>query len=184
MMSPLFTGWLTWSQNYDRLWRWHLFSSHQFTLHLLVNRWEIKGFSRWLFIHKCQQHRNNNLTLQNEKTTTTCEFNSRTVESAQNLLTSLDECFDASVHQPGDTQKWSLHINECEAHSQLFALSPEVYGPRTVVFQQLSSRGLEGGRWSTCSVAPVSTRSPTNSPSRVCASSDPTTNSQSQPDSA
>ena len=30
----------------------------------------------------------------------TCEFNTRTVESAQNLLTRVDECLDASAHQP------------------------------------------------------------------------------------
>ena len=63
-------------------------------------------------------------------------------------LTPLDECFDASVHQPRDTQNWSLHINDCEAHSKFFALTPEVYSPRTVVFQQLTGHGLERGTWS------------------------------------
>ena len=177
-MSPLVTGWLTGCRNF---WWFHFFSFHQFTLHLLVNRWEIRSFHRWLLIHRCQQHQNSSLTLENEETTTTCEFNSRTVESAQNLLASLDECFDAFVHQLRDTQNWSLHINDCEAHSKFFALTPEVYSPRTVVFQQLTSRGLERGTWP---VAPVSTRSSTNSPSRICASSDPTTSSQSQPDYA
>ena len=50
-----------------------------------------------------------------------------------------------SVHQPRDTQNWSLHVNDCEAHSKFFALTPEVYGPRTVVIKQLTSRGLERG---------------------------------------
>ena len=139
MMSPLVTGWLIGCWNFDRNWWFHHFSSHQ--LHLLVN-----SFHRWLLIHKCQQHRNNSLTLQNEATTTTCEFNSRTVESAQNLLTSLDECFDASVHQPRDTQNWSLHVDNCEAHSQFFALTPEVYSPRNVVFQQLALQSRSSAR--------------------------------------
>ena len=65
MTSPLFTGWFTWCLNFYRNWRWHLFSSHPFTLHLLVNKWEVQ----------CQQHRSSDLTLQNEKTTT-CESNS------------------------------------------------------------------------------------------------------------
>ena len=73
MMSPLVTGWLIRCRNFDRNWWFHFFSSHQLTLHLLVNRWEIRSFSRWL-LHRCQQHRNNCLTLQNEETTTTCEF--------------------------------------------------------------------------------------------------------------
>ena len=53
------------------------------------------------------------------------------------------------VHQPRDTQDWSLHINNCEAHSKFFALTPELYGSQTAVFQQLTSRGLERGTWTT-----------------------------------
>ena len=140
MMSPLVTGWLTGCRNFDRNWWLHF--SRPINSHSISSSTGIRSFSRWLFIHRCH-----NLTLQNEKTTTTCEFNSRTVESAQNLFTSFDERFDASVHQPRDTQNWSLHINDCEAHSKFFALTPEVYGPRIVVFQQLTSRGLERGTW-------------------------------------
>ena len=156
MMSQLFAGWLTCCRN----WWWQPFSSQQFTLHLLVNRWKIKSFSRWLIIHRFQTHRSNDLTLQNEKATTTCEFNSRTVKSAQILRTSLDERLDASVHQPWDTQVWSLHINNCEAHSEFFALTPEIYGPHTAVFPQLASRGLERRTWpsrqrSVCEVLPT-----------------------------
>ena len=65
MMSPLVTGWLIGCRNFDRNWWFHFFSSHHFTLHLLVSRWEIRSF------HRCQQNQNNNLTLQNEETTTT-----------------------------------------------------------------------------------------------------------------
>ena len=92
MMSPLVTGWLiVVPELRSQLVLPHLLVPS--TLHLLVNRWEIRSFSHWLLIHKCQQHRNNSLTMQNEETTTTCEFESRTVESAQNLRASLDECF-------------------------------------------------------------------------------------------
>ena len=42
-------------------------------------------------------------------------------------------------------------------HSKFFTLTPEVYGPRTVVFQQLSRRRLERGTWPIlqCSVSEV-----------------------------
>ena len=125
VMSPLFTGWLTWCPNFDRNWRWHLFSSRQFTLHLRVSRREIKSFSRWLIIHRYQQHRNSGLTLQNEKTTTTCEFNSRTVRSAQTLLRIGH--FTSTTVQPT-------------------ALTPEVYGSQllsAVRFQLKTNQEVE-----------------------------------------
>ena len=43
------------------------------------------------------------------------------------------------------TQDWSLHVDDSEAHSQLIALTPEVYGGLSVVFQQFTSCGLERG---------------------------------------
>ena len=107
MMFPLFTGWLTWCGE--------LRSQLAVALLLVPSihgpspRQQVgdQSFSRWLLIHRCPQHRNSDLKLQNEKNTTTCEFNSRTVKSAQTLLTSVDDRFDASVHQPRETQDWS-----------------------------------------------------------------------------
>ena len=78
-----------------------------------------------------------------------CEFNNRTVKSAQTLLTSLDERFDAcpSTVRPLDR---SIHINNCEAHSKFFALTTEVHGSLTVFFQNSSPGcGLERGTWTT-----------------------------------
>ena len=126
VMSPLFIGWLTWCRNFDRNWR--VAPLLVPSIHAPSPRQQVGD--QELIIHTCQQHRNSDLTLLNEKTTTTSEFNSRTVKSAQTLLTSLDEHFDASVHQPGDAQGWSLHINNCEAHSKFFALTPE--GPLVI----------------------------------------------------
>ena len=58
--------------------------------------------------------------------------------STQTLLANLDERGDASVHQPRDTQDSSLHVNDCDTQSQLFAFTPAVHNGAAcgVSFQQ------------------------------------------------
>ena len=53
----------------------------------------------WQVTAHCNVCSAQQIKTQSEKTTTTCELNSRTVKSAQTLRASLDERFDASVHQ-------------------------------------------------------------------------------------
>ena len=69
-----------------------------------------------------------------------------------------------STHAPSPRQQVRYQelpplvpIHNCEAHSKFFALTPVVHSSRTVVFQQLSGRGLERGTWSLhqCSVSEV-----------------------------
>ena len=114
LMSALFTGWLNWCRNFDSHWWFHFCSSHQLTFQLIIKRWEIRPLPRWLLSHRCHQPRNNNLTFQDEETTSTCEFNGCTVKTAQKLPVTLYQSFDASVHQPRGTHYWTLHIDDCE----------------------------------------------------------------------
>ena len=95
-----------------------------------------------------------------KRPTTMCEFNNGTV----------------NVSRP---------LSNCEAHSKFFALTPEVHGSLTVVFQQLTSCGtcVKSRGPKTCS-DPVPTRSSTDSFSRNLVSSSPVTSSQSHPDCA
>ena len=99
-----------------------------------------------------------------------------TIKTAQTLLANLDECFDASIHQPRGTQYWSLHIDNCEVHSEFFSLTPEVHGPG------LLQRNVCEILTQTCSVAPVSTRSSIVSFSRSLESSTHVSSSHSHPD--
>ena len=148
-MSPLFTSWRAGTS----------IATGGGTSSRSINSRSISSSTR--------RSRDSELTLQNEKTTTAFEFKCRTDRSAQTMLTSVDERFGASVHQPCDTQCWTLYINDGGAHSKFSTLTPEVYGSQTAVFQQLTSRGraplvnascVESRGPQTCSVAPVTCR--------------------------
>ena len=45
VLFPLFTGWLPRCWDFDCNWRWHLFSSNQFTLQLFINKCKIRASS-------------------------------------------------------------------------------------------------------------------------------------------
>ena len=141
MMSPLVTGWLIGCPNFDRNWWFNFFSSHQFTLHLLVNCWDIRSFSRWLLIHNCQQHRNNNLTLQNEKTTTMCGFNSGPSNRRRICLPAW-----MNVSMPLSINRVTLRIGRFTSTTvkptrSSSPLTPEVCSPRTVGFRPTDMLG-------------------------------------------